>query len=266
MFKNLSRKQFLTPGAIYLLGGIFIGEFILHPLTMIIYWFEFYNPDYEKVHLAYFIKSRFFDSFTQKMLPMNLMFVTTGAILGLFAWSYHHYRVNKELGNNLPKKKNKDFQTLITQGENEYIEFKSSVRWDFRHEKINKDLERKIIVTIAGFMNQDGGTLLIGVGDCGEIIGLEKDYQTLSKKNSDGFVQLLTSLISSRLGTHNCALVKITILKINRKEVCRLDVSSAIEPVYARIGQDELFCIRVGSSTRELNVREAYGYIQQHWA
>ncbi len=263
--KKVKRKLF-SPGVMYLLAGLFVGEFILHPLTMVIYWFEFYRPIHEKVRLLYFIKSRFVESFSPEMLPMNLIFLTLGAVLGVSAGIFHHSLMKKNEKGKRPKKINHDLQTLIETGENESIEFKSSVRWDYQQEKINKDLERKIIITIAGFMNHHGGTLLIGVGDCGEVLGLEKDYMTLAKKNSDGFVQLLTGLISARLGTNNCALVKISMLKRKKKEICRLDVSPAVKPVYARFGQDEIFCIRVGSSTRELNVREAYGYIQQHWA
>ena len=50
-----------------------------------------------------------------------------------------------------------------------------------KQEKINRSLEEIVLKTIAGFLNGDGGTLLIGVTDDKQIIGLENDYKTLKK-------------------------------------------------------------------------------------
>ncbi|KKL69002.1 hypothetical protein LCGC14_2119350, partial [marine sediment metagenome] len=88
----------------------------------------------------------------------------------------------------------------LTSGESTILEFKSSARWDYYQEKVNKDLEFVIIKTIAGFMNTEGGTLLIGVTDDGEIIGVENDLKTLKKKDRDGYELLLNDLISSYIG------------------------------------------------------------------
>src|SRR6185369_13409521 len=53
---------------------------------------------------------------------------------------------------------------LIAKGESAELEFKSSARWDVRASRINKELERVIVKTVAAFMNsKTGGTLLIGV-------------------------------------------------------------------------------------------------------
>ena len=37
-----------------------------------------------------------------------------------------------------------------------------------------------ILKTIAAFMNSEGGTLIVGVDDSGNILGVEKDYETFS--------------------------------------------------------------------------------------
>jgi predicted HTH transcriptional regulator len=72
---------------------------------------------------------------------------------------------------------------LIEQGESAELEFKSTVRWDLRESKKNPDLEAVIRYTVAGFLNANGGTLLIGVGDDGSIVGLQPDYGTFRKPN-----------------------------------------------------------------------------------
>ncbi|HZK40198.1 MAG TPA: ATP-binding protein [Atribacterota bacterium] len=73
---------------------------------------------------------------------------------------------------------NNDVSELIHQGENLNTEFKRSLRWDIKLNKVNKDLEKAVMRIICGFMNVEGGILLIGVGDDGIIEGLESDYKT----------------------------------------------------------------------------------------
>jgi predicted HTH transcriptional regulator len=51
--------------------------------------------------------------------------------------------------------------------------------------------------TIAGFMNKNGGILLIGIDDNGKILGLKNDMETLKKKNVDGFLQHFTHTLVS---------------------------------------------------------------------
>ena len=49
---------------------------------------------------------------------------------------------------------------------------------------------------LAAFLNSKGGTLLIGVGDGGEVIGLEND----KFQNEDKFALHLDNLIKDQLG------------------------------------------------------------------
>ena len=86
----------------------------------------------------------------------------------------------------------------IKGGENDYVEFKSSLRWDYEQGNVNKLMEHIIAKTIAAFMNSEGGKLFIGVSDAGEILGIEKDYATL--KNKDGFLLQLTQVVNQYLG------------------------------------------------------------------
>jgi hypothetical protein len=60
-----------------------------------------------------------------------------------------------------------DIDGLVARGESDLVEFKSSARWDYREQKVNKALEHVIVKTLASFLNGKGGTLLIGVDDAG---------------------------------------------------------------------------------------------------
>jgi membrane protein YdbS with pleckstrin-like domain len=74
-----------------------------------------------------------------------------------------------------------DVSELIAGGENQYVEFKSSLLWDYHQQKVNKNLYEPVMKNLTAFMNTTGGALLIGVDDDGRILGLEEDIKTLKK-------------------------------------------------------------------------------------
>jgi Putative DNA-binding domain len=76
---------------------------------------------------------------------------------------------------------------LLQQGESNTVEFKSTARWNLKDGKKDRTMEEVILKTIAAFLNTQGGILLIGVADDSSIVGLDLDYQTLKKKDRDGF-------------------------------------------------------------------------------
>lgn len=161
--------------------------------------------------------------------------------------------------------KAKDWLSIINKGENDKIEFKSSLRWDYRQDKVNKALEHVIAKTISAFLNTEGGMLFIGVDDEGKILGLEKDYQTVSKNNSDGFVLLLTNLINQNFGKNAHRLLKINITGINENDVCIVNIEKSGRPVFLGKKSDEEFYIRASASSQPLSMSESYEYIQNHW-
>jgi len=152
---------------------------------------------------------------------------------------------------------------LIKGGESEYLEFKSSVRWDHQQDKTNRALESVIAKTIAGFMNHKGGSLLVGVTDNGDVVGLAHDYQTLRHKDRDGFERCITDIVKTRLGGDLCALVHCMFYEIDKKDVCRIVVEPSSEPVYCVDGKLPRYFLRTGNGTRELDVREALAHVSR---
>jgi predicted HTH transcriptional regulator len=74
---------------------------------------------------------------------------------------------------------------LIDQGEGRTVEFKSSARWNFHKGDKDPAIECEILKAVAGFMNAQGGTLLIGVSDDCQPVGLRNDYELTKKGNRD---------------------------------------------------------------------------------
>jgi ABC-type amino acid transport substrate-binding protein len=158
-----------------------------------------------------------------------------------------------------------DWKLIIDKGENDKIEFKSSLRWDYRLEKANKVLEKVIAKTVSAFLNADGGILFIGVDDDGNILGLDKDYSCLSKNNRDGFLLALTTIINVHLGKSSHKFISINIISINEKDVCIVNVEPSDKPVFMGKNDNEEFYIRASASSQPLGVRETYKYINSRW-
>ena len=68
----------------FVLAGALLGALALHPITMVIYWFEF-QPDVtgSSMGLWHFLADRMWRSFTPAMLPMSGIFVVLGGGAGL---------------------------------------------------------------------------------------------------------------------------------------------------------------------------------------
>ena len=196
-----------------------------------------------------------------------MFYAEIGAMLGLLSlWFYKQLHKRLSHLDSLKSELDKDLASIIRQGEGPLLEFKSSLRWDMQEQRINRNLESVVLKTLAGFFNSHvGGTLLIGVSDNGEIIGLEQDYQTLKKPNQDGFEQTLMTSISSNLGADLCHSVHVLFHVIGDKDVCRVIVSPARRPVFLQQGNSPKLFVRTGGGTRDLNIQEALEYATGRW-
>ena len=80
------------------------------------------------------------------------IFLAVGGLVG-----YLFYFLKTSLKN---KEKRMSLEELLKKGESETVEFKSSLRWDYRQNKTNKELEFAVLKTITAFMNTRKGTLM----------------------------------------------------------------------------------------------------------
>jgi hypothetical protein len=198
--------------------------------------------------------------------PLEALSKKSGYIVGQYADKGPLIFPGEVQKNNITTfKKDISTEEAIEKGENDFIEFKSSTRWDYKESKINKDLEYVIAKTISAFLNSEGGKLLIGVNDNGEIIGIENDYNTLSIKNYDKFSLNLIEIINSYLGKKSNNFIFTHKETIQSKEICIVDVNKSDTPIYIKHNGQEEFFIRAGASSQPLNIREASEYIKSHW-
>ncbi len=157
-------------------------------------------------------------------------------------------------------------EEIIGADESRELEFKSTFQWDMREGKQNKALQKQVLKTLAAFMNSDGGTLVIGVTDDKEIIGLEHDLK-LVQNSLDAFENRLLSVFSSAIGAPYSLHCKMRFADAqDGKKVCVIDVVAAKEPVFVDFqGQHEFF-IRRGNATVSLNASEQHTYTRQRFS
>ena len=158
-----------------------------------------------------------------------------------------------------------DVSTLISQGEHERLEFKSSFRFDHHTQQINRELEKATMKTVAAFLNSKGGTVVIGVGNSGELLGLKNDYQTLGRQNSDGFENHFTQIFNKTLGPEFRHLTKLWFHTIGERDVCVVDVAPSARPAYLKFDDNEHFYVRTGNVTTPLKLSEIESYARSHW-
>ncbi len=199
----------------------------------------------------------------QSEIPWNGLIIASALFLmGLVAL---YLLLRSRRTNASPTGNDDEWKLLMEQGENERVEFKSSLRWDLRQEKVNKAMEHVIAKTISAFLNSEGGTLFIGVDDEGKAIGLMPDYMSLSRKNSDGFLLALTDVINRYIGKKTHRFINARIVNVYSREICIISMVRSDAPVFVGTGNEEEFFIRATASSQPLNMREAMEYIQSHW-
>lgn len=157
----------------------------------------------------------------------------------------------------------KDILLLIKQGEGAKLEFKETLRYNTRNSETSKELEKVIVKSIVGFLNAEGGTLLVGVNDNGKVTGLKNDYKALPKKNRDGLENHITMLIKTMIGLSFTKYIKISFETADGEDVCVISVYRSHKPAYLINGdKKEEFFVRVGNSTQPFSMSEAEEYIK----
>jgi len=198
-------------------------------------------------------------------------FVGGAAILlgMLIFFGIYALRLRTRIGE-LPRRRKKsdpdDWSTMITAGKGDRVEFKSTLRWNLKTEKVDKNLEYVIVKTVSAFLNSDGGNLFIGVADDGQLLGLELDYRSFQKRpNRDGFLLKLSGLISQGIGKEFHKFITIDVQKFGTTDICRVSVAPADKPAFVKKKGNEEFYIRTSAASVPLSLSESHEYIRSHW-
>ena len=136
-------------------------------------------------------------------------------------------------------------------------EFKSSLRYHIHKKQHDEVITHACLKTIAAFLNSDGGVLLIGVEDSGEICGIEHD----GFPNDDKFLLHLYNYIQEWLGNQHASKIKTDMMTLKGKRICRVECQPCSgEWAYLKRKGEEEFLVRVGPSSKPLLPSEILPY------
>ena len=158
----------------------------------------------------------------------------------------------------LENRQREDILRLIRDGESERLEFKSTLRTNLETGETDKRMEKAVLKTIVAFLNTDGGNLLIGVDDDGEVIGADLH----SFENKDRMGLHLTNLISSKIGNSFLPYISFNLVDFDDKIVIRVKCDPCPLPVFYKDGKTEIFFVRSGPRTEELTGTTLLGYVK----
>lgn len=163
-------------------------------------------------------------------------------------------------------------KVLIEQGEGSNVEFKSTLRVNMHTNKPDKSMEHSCMKTLGAFFNSNGGTLIIGVDDKKQILGLNTDFGSFNenKDQLDEFQKHLDNLIEAYFNNGIFSLLDISYPTLENKIICVIRVKfSAKGQVILSNKHDnnkEEFYIRRSASTKSLSATEMISYVRSHWS
>ncbi len=150
---------------------------------------------------------------------------------------------------------------MIEGGESEWLEFKSTLRWNLKADRPGKEIELASLKTVAAFMNSDGGTLLVGVSDDGTVTGTAADRF----ENDDKYLQHFSNIFKQHIGLEFSEYVEFALRPVGDRQVLVVTCRKSVRPVFLRNKKDEHFYIRSGPSSRDLTPSQMLEYVQERF-
>jgi|GEM_PF-6730963 len=141
----------------------------------------------------------------------------------------------------------RDIADLLAEGEHGKLEFKRQFA--------NGQKEASptgVIKTIAAFANTDGGEILIGIGDDGQVLGIETEAGKYGGK--DKLEAAIRNAIRDSLNTDSSRLYRLKFETYQDALLCRIEVSRSQDKIF--VAQKGEFYTREGNVTRSLSPRD----------
>ncbi len=149
--------------------------------------------------------------------------------------------------------------SLIEEGEGNTVEFKTTMRTNLKTGKQAKEIELAWLKTVAAFMNTDGGYLLIGVDDDGNIQGIEADGFASEDKCRLHF----KNLIAQHIGIEHSGSLHFGIHTVKGRQVVLVECERSEKPAFVAHRNEEDFYIRSGPASVKMPVSKVLKYLER---
>lgn len=150
---------------------------------------------------------------------------------------------------------------LIPKGESKNLEFKETFSMDVKSGDKEKFVEKSTLKTIGAFLNSEGGNLLVGVNDAGEVTGIDEEINKYYK-NEDKYLLNFKNHLKSKIGEGFYPLIDYQLVKVDKKIVLRVICGIANTPCFL---EEKEFYVRSGPSTDMLEGKKQHEYIKQRF-
>jgi predicted membrane protein len=225
--------------------------------------------------------------------PMNIAGIIFQALLFIgIAAGTRYVLKSRELSTvTAPDIESDAILAMIKTGEGGHIEFKFSTLWsaDLTIEEVNasesaelrkyRNNASKFIIarSIAGFLNTDGGDLMIGIREDRthnsiDIVGIGDDYLKLHEesRNPDGYRRMLVDSIVRKylpeIFDTMGRFIDISFPVVSGRTICHLHILPSDKPIFVDTGNEEHFFIRVDASTRSITGKTLTRYTLTRFA
>ena len=148
-------------------------------------------------------------------------------------------------------------KSTISSGESNSVEFKSTLRWNLKTDRSEMVIEKAWLKSVAAFLNSDGGALLVGVADNGDILGIAADRFD----NDDKYLLHVNNRIQQHIGLEHAGFIEYQLVPMDDKRVLLIECQPSPSPVFLKLSKEEEFYIRVGPGSRRLSTSEVVAYV-----
>jgi Putative DNA-binding domain len=150
---------------------------------------------------------------------------------------------------------------LIAGGETGATEFKSTLRTNLHTGQHDEKIHLSALKTIVGFLNAHGGTLLIGVADDGDVLGLSAD----GFSNEDKMGLHLVNLIKDWIGDVFLPYIHPHFDDQGDERVLIVRCEKGPKAAFVKDGNQQRFFVRGGNATAELMGSSVTDYVKQRF-
>ena len=159
-----------------------------------------------------------------------------------------------------------EIAAMIAAGESKTVEFKSTLRVNLHTGKPDKDIEHEALKNIAAFLNTDGGTLIIGVDNDRNPLGLDNDGFLDDDKmlDEDRMGLHLRNIVNDQIGANVWGSVHPEFASYRNERVLLIRCDKSSFPVY--VGKNEEFYIRTGPGATALPTSQIPPYVSSHFS
>jgi hypothetical protein len=152
-------------------------------------------------------------------------------------------------------------KSIIRAGESKNIEFKETLSLNVFTNLKDKKMEDAVIKTVAAFFNTDGGVLLVGVHDSGQITGLDIEIEQ-HYENKDKFLLHFKNLLKNRIGEQFYPFIEHNLISVDSKLVLFINCLASTTEVFV---DEKDFYVRTNPATDKLEGIKQSTYIKHHF-